>query len=175
MTVVYVQDYYYHLFYVICFYKHVFYLLPLSHKSRETSRNYKVDISCQYKEKQLRSRGFFCFTSINIFTFRFDTTANSGIISCNYTSLASITFLLIKRIFSPCPTLSLFTYFSLSGPGPGLCDGHHRGDGQAVQDVEHLGGGHQQAACRQHSGNYRGGVSQVGPGHFCYISLFHFY
>ena len=28
MTVVYVQDYYYHLFYVICFYKHVFYLLP---------------------------------------------------------------------------------------------------------------------------------------------------
>ena len=107
--------------------------------------------------------------------FHFPFWYNSGIISRNYTSLASITFLLIKRIFSPHLTPSLLTYFSLAGPGPGLCDGHHRGDGEAVQDVEQPGGGHQQAACGQHSGNHRGGVSQVGPGHFCYISLFHFY
>ena len=44
----------------------------------------------------------------------------------------------------------------IKGSCPRLCDSHHRGDGQTVQDAEQFGGGHQQAPGGQHHGGHSG-------------------
>ena len=52
----------------------------------------------------------------------------------------------------------------IKGSCPRLCDSHHRGDGETVQDAEQFRGGHQQTPGGQHYGGHTGGVTRVKLG-----------